>query len=386
MKSLFYLLALLSLNSGCKKSGYIPPTPVTNPPPVTPPTTPVWDPNAMRAVWITTTASTALSSKANIEATVENCRLAGINTIFMVVYNSARTTYPSTVMQNLVGVPILESMSGRDPLKEMIDAAHAKNIKVHAWFEYGFAAFFSTDGGPIVAAKPAWAARDINNQLCVKNGFSWLNSFHPEVQNYMIDLFKEVTTRYDIDGVQGDDRLPAAPASAGYDTYTTALYQSQHGGNTPPASATDAGWVKWRAGLLSGFLKRLRTEVKAIKPGIAFTMAPSIYPFSLTEYLQDWPSWVDSSLVDKVIPQLYRYDIASYTSTLTAQKNYLKGNTDICIPGVLLKTGTYLPTDDYLTQEIKINRSLGFKGEAFFFYEGIKDKLPYFISQYPFIK
>ena len=34
---------------------------------------------------------------------------------------------------------------GRDPLREIIDEAHAHNIKVHAWFEYGFAASY----GPV---------------------------------------------------------------------------------------------------------------------------------------------------------------------------------------------------------------------------------------------
>jgi len=32
----------------------------------------------------------------------------------------------------------------------------------------------------------------------------------------MIDLFKEVITTYNVDGVQGDDRLPALPSIAGY--------------------------------------------------------------------------------------------------------------------------------------------------------------------------
>ena len=103
-----------------------------------PTTTSTLDTNAVRGVWITTTASTALNTKENIKQTVANCKLANINNLFVVVYNSARTTYPSAVMQNLLGVPILESFSGRDPLKEIIDEAHAVGLKVHAWFEYGF--------------------------------------------------------------------------------------------------------------------------------------------------------------------------------------------------------------------------------------------------------
>jgi hypothetical protein len=83
---------------------------------------------------------------------------------------------------------------------------------------------------------------------------------------------------------------------------------------------------------------------------------------------------------------VYRYDINAYSATLSQQKAYLKNNTSICYPGVLLKSGTYLPDDLFLTQMLQQNRNQGFKGECFFFYEGLKDKLSFFQNQYAFIK
>ena len=65
-----------------------------------PPPTPVWDPNALRGVWVTTTASTALDSRDNIKQMVNNCKQAGINNLFIVVYNNARSIHPSNVMNN----------------------------------------------------------------------------------------------------------------------------------------------------------------------------------------------------------------------------------------------------------------------------------------------
>ena len=378
---LFFLITglLLSVNS-CKKSsssgggGGITP----------PPPTPVWDPNALRGAWVTTAASTALDSRDNIRQCVRTCKAANINNIFTVVYNNGRTIYPSTVMQNLIGIPIIERYAGRDPLQEMIDEAHAVGIKVHAWFEYGFSSSYSANGGAIVAAKPAWAAKDFSGNLVVKNGFDWLNAFNPDVQDYMISLFKEVTTRYNVDGLQGDDRLPAVPSSSGYDSYTTNLYLTETG-ITPPNNYQDVAWVAWRAKKLNAFLKRLRNEVKAIKPTIQLTMSPSPYPFSLTEYLQDWPTWVDSSWVDAVMPQCYRYDIAAYTSVINQQKTYYRNTAVPFYPGVLVKSGATVQSDDLMKLFIAKNRQLGFKGECFFFYEGVKDKLPFFQGQYPFI-
>jgi len=381
MKNCFFFCLLFLVSCKGKEVANVSPTP-----PITKPTTPAFDSTAVRGVWITTTASTALNSKDNIKQTVANCKLAGINNLFVVVYNSARTTYPSAVMQNLLGVPILESFSGRDPLKEIIDEGHAAGLKVHAWFEYGFAASYSQNGGAIIKAKPNWAAKDINGVLLSKNNFEWLNAFDPEVQNFLMSLMKEVVSNYDIDGIQGDDRLPALPSSGGYDDYTVALYKSANGGANPPTTSTDANWVKWRAGLLNNYMKKINKELKAIKPKLIVSMAPSVYPFSLNEYLQDWPTWVDSGWVDYILPQVYRYDINAYTTTLTQQKSYLKNNVSICYPGVLLKSASYLPDDLFLTQMLQQNRSQGFKGECFFFYEGIKDKLSFFQSQYPYIK
>jgi hypothetical protein len=53
---------------------------------------------------------------------------------------------------------------------------------------------------------------------------------------------------------------------------------------------------------------------------------------------------------------------------------------------VLVKSGTYVATDIFLTQMIQANRTQGFKGEAFFFYEGLKDRISFFQGQYPYIK
>lgn len=376
--TILLLLFPLLLLSACKKksSGSAP----------TPAPTPAWDSNAMRGVWITTTASTALDSRDNIKQMVSTCKAAGINHLFVVVYNNARTTYPSNVMNTLIGKPILERFSGRDPLQECIEEGHAAGLKVHAWFEYGFSSSYSASGGAIVAAKPHWAARDLAGNLVVKNGFDWLNGIHPEVQQFMVDLFKEVVSNYAIDGVQGDDRLPALPNTGGYDSYTVNLYRSENNGANPPTTATDTSWLRWRARKLNSFVKRLRTEVKSIKPTVLFTISPSPHPFGYNEYLQDWPTWVDSTWIDAVLPQCYRYDINGYSAVVQQQKTAHRNPAVPLYPGVLLRSGTYTASAAMLSQMIQTNRNNGFKGESFFFYEGIKDVSSWFAGQYPFIK
>jgi uncharacterized lipoprotein YddW (UPF0748 family) len=330
--------------------------------------------------WVTNVASTALNSKANIQTCVANCKKYGINNIFMVVWNKARTMYPSKVMEDTFGTEYKQdaNFSGRDPLAEMITEAHNNNIKVYAWFEYGFAASYSSDGGDIIKLKPGWAGKDASGNLLMKNGFSWMNSFLPEVQNFMISLFKEVITNYNVDGVMGDDRLPACPVEGGYDDYTLKLYQQEKNITTTPAS-NDATWIDWRTNKLTEFMSTLYKACKAVKSSVEVVSAPSPYPWGKTNYLQDWPTWLTKGYIDRVIPQVYRSDISTYKTTLAQQLTYVSAaNKSKFSPGILIQNGNVNPSEDLLKQMIAADRGSSLTGECFWFYEGLSHFDSYF--------
>jgi len=339
---------------------------------------------AVRGVWLTNVDSKVLNSKKNIETAVARCSDAGINTIFVVTWNKAMTTYPSAIMKRFTGVEIDTQFTGRDPLAELIDAAHAKHIKVIAWFEFGFSSSFQENGGVLIRLKPEWASRDAKGLLVAKNGFEWMNGFRPDVQEFMISLIMEVVAKYKIDGIQGDDRLPAMPSESGYDDYTVERYRAEHNGKEPPKDCRDSAWVQWRADILNAFMERLYRTVKQADKNILVTMSPSIYPWSKEEYLQDWPVWVNRGFVDLVFPQVYRYDIKRYRSEqlaiLTEQIDPDKR--DRYYPGILLKVGAYHPSQTFLQRMVEENRRQGVNGEVFFFYEGMKRYPAFFKTLY----
>jgi len=370
---IFSLLFLLTISVSCGSDKIIE---NVQPNPVTP---------GIKGVWVTNVASEALNSIDNIKQCVLTCKKSGITDIYVVVWNKGRTIYPSEIMKREFGIEIMEGFEGRDPLKEMITEGHQSGLKVHAWFEYGFASSNSQKGGIILQKYPDWSARDRLGNLLVSNGgFEWMNGINPQVQNFMKSLFLEVVTSYDIDGVQGDDRLPAMPVAGGYDAYTVELYKQEHAGQVPPQIETDAAWILWRTNKLTAFLGDLYTAVKAAKPKVIVSMAPSIYPWGRDNYLQDWPTWLDQKYCDYVIPQLYRYDIAAYSSTLKSQINYVKKTPDRSklYGGVLIQSGTWNPTEEYLNAMITENRKNGIKGEVMFFYEGLKKNASYFENTY----
>jgi uncharacterized lipoprotein YddW (UPF0748 family) len=331
----------------------------------------------VHGVWLTNVDSEVMFSREGLQKAVETCAQLGINTIYAVTWNDAMTMYPSGVMKKAFDLEIDPRVTGWDPLQTLIDIAHAKGIRVIAWFEFGFASSHKdSTGGHMIQAHPEWAARDIHGKIATKNQFQWMNSLHPEVQDFIMSLLKEVVNNYEIDGIQGDDRLPAMPSLAGYDPFTVELYQQENNGLNPPADYLNPSWIDWRAQKLNGFMKRIHTEIKSIDTSIIISMAPSIYPWSKEQYLQDWPTWIENEWVDEMIPQIYRYDMAKYHTELHKMVEHQVSieHRKKLFPGILLKVGDYLADSTLLNQMIIENRRHGIDGEVFFFYEGLIEK------------
>lgn len=333
-------------------------------------------PTAVRGVWLTNVASDALYSRAGIERAVALCDDLGINSIFVVTWNKGQTLYPSAVMERVTGTAMDPALDphrlGRDPLRELIDVAHARGIKVFAWFEFGFAASHGQQGGELLRRHPDWAALNAQGELVTKNGFDWLNALDPEVQQFMTSLVLEVVRNYEVDGVQGDDRLPALPSAAGYNPAVVDEYQKAFG-QAPPSDAQDPQWVDWRAQKLNRYAHSLYRAVKAEAPQVIVSFAPSVFPWSKREYLQDWPTWLAEGAVDLLVPQIYRHDLASYRATLRDTLQWVPVHDRVRFaPGVLIKVGSQMPSAELFRGMLQANRDAGQLGEVFFFYEGLE--------------
>jgi uncharacterized lipoprotein YddW (UPF0748 family) len=339
----------------------------------------------LRAVWITNVDSDILNSDRTIASAMNYLADIGINVVFPVVWNKGYTIYQSEIMQNIFNAPIIPNFSGRDPLNRLIIEAHRNGIEVIPWFEFGFSPSYSLNGGHIIAQFPNWKA--INNQgnLVVKNGFDWMAGTNPEVQDFLISLTTEVLDKYEVDGIQGDDRLPAMPIEGGYDSVTVAQYKAEHNGNNPPNDPYNYNWKIWRAGKLNDFFWRLRDSVKTRSPHYIVSSAPSVYPWGLDNYLQDSRTWVDSGIVDNFIPQLYRYNISQYTNELKNSLAFTSSSKrSIFFAGVLAKVGSYVIDPIFLAQTMDTTRKYNVKGETFFFYEALRannDQLGNMIKQ-----
>ncbi|MEQ8847730.1 family 10 glycosylhydrolase [Botrimarina sp.] len=338
-----------------------------------------------RGVWLASVGDPAMRSREGMAALVERCDRFGINTIYTVTWNRGVTLYPSELMRREFGVAIDPVLAGRDPLAELIELAHAKGIRVVAWFEFGFSSSYrQTDGGPLIRKRPGWAALDREGKLVSRNGFQWMNAIDPQVQDFLLAMLKEVVENYDVDGVQGDDRLPAMPSTGGYDPLTVELYRREHDGAAPPDDPRDPGWVQWRADKLSHFVERAYGELKALDPELCVSWAPSVWPWSRDNYLQDWPRWAREGWGDQFCPQVYRRELGAYRATLERVVTQTAGleNVEI-VPGVLiaLADGYDMPSER-VREMVRVNRELGFRGEVFFYHGGLQEHAGVFRTLY----
>lgn len=341
----------------------------------------------VRGVWIPDPShTTVLHSYKNLQEFVNLLDELNINTIYLATWVREMTLFKSSVLKNNTNYASVEEgwlLNGlnydgptNDPIKDLLTLAHAKDMKVFFWFEYGF----MRSGGenpsidhPILSIHPEWDGINSFGKAANYNGTDYyLNSYAPDVQEFILSLIEEAIDLYpEVDGIQGDDRLPAAPRNSGYNEITKQLYKEQTG-KTVPINYEDSEWVKWRLENLNEFGKKMYKRIKNKKSTIYVASSPNPYPWCVENLMQDWPAWLKGNSVDLLSVQCYRETVSSYMSTLNEAIKYLKENTDknILNPGIYLRNTT--EWEDIFVEQMKINRENNTNGEAFFYNEGLK--------------
>ena len=277
----------------------------------------------------------------------------------------ANSTYSSVKDGNLYA-----SYSGTDALADIISEAHKEGIKVILWFEYGF---MHRAGGvdwndPVLAKHPGWIGRGKDGDVASYNGTDfYYNAYDPEVRKFMLDLMREALEKYpEVDGIQGDDRLPAMPRESGYNEATVALYCSQTG-KAKPTNDRDESWSRWRLDILNGVAADMAALARS--KGKIISFAPNKYPWCESVLMQEWPVWVTDGNVDILNVQLYI--TGRYESDLADTVPYV-GNVAFS-PSMILKNGSAIMQPQMIADEFYANRAAGTACESQFWFDGLKE-------------
>ncbi len=259
---------------------------------------------------------------------LDNLKRLGINTVFFQVKPDATALWHSTIL------PWSDTLTGKigqdpgyDPLRFMLDEAHKRGMKVHAWFNpYRVS----------VNTKPA-TVTELNNTLSQTPSSvyvlhrDWIRTSGerfvldpgiPEVRDWITSIVAEVVENYPVDGVQFDDYFyTESPGSALNDSQTFRRYGQGF------VSKAD-----WRRDNTQRLIAQVSRTIKKLKPEVEFGVSPAGVwrnrshdpagsdtrgAAAYDESYADTRRWVQQGLLDYIAPQLYwpfardaaRYDV-----------------------------------------------------------------------------
>jgi len=278
-----------------------------------------------RGAWVHLFDGT-LKSRTSIDALVDELALADANTIIAQVARRHDAYYDSDVLPRTPDPTVAADF---DVLAELLDAAHARGMEVHAWISVAPTTHRVYDDLP---NPPGWVASTHGNGDGIADGERWvtrerdgdwsdyLDPGVPAVQDHVAAIVGELAERYEVDGIHLDYvRYPSN--RHGY--HPTALQRfREQTGRTDTPEPTDTAWMQWRRAQTDQIMRRAGAAIDASGNDVELSAAVITWgdgprtldragfrgtmPFWRT--LQDWDGWLRTGLVDTVFPMNYYRD------------------------------------------------------------------------------
>ena len=276
----------------------------------------------VRGTWITTTGYTTSTSDiynaATTDSTFSSLRSIGLNSVYMDMWRNGNTYFQSPTNAAITGSLTDPAAGSRDILADTVLQAHRNQMSIFGWFQYGLMAAYgnpssSTSTVSGYMASKGWLLQDSSGAYTdTSNGYSWMNPLVPQVQTYITNMLLDAVNKYNLQGIQLDDHM-GWPIQFGYDAYTKAAYLAATG-KTVPTSYNDTSFTTWRSQQVTNFLQTLTATLHADKPSLIISDSPPIYPFSYSNYCENWPQWQQMGLFNEYVPQVYTTSSSTFNS------------------------------------------------------------------------
>ena len=166
----------------------------------------------MRGAWVASVANINFPSQSGLPRETQQQELlrildclqeARFNAIFFQVRPEGDALYKSPLepwSRFLGGMPGADP--GYDPLQFLVKQAHARNIEVHAWLNPYRARGLPQTGYP--QAAPHLGVEQPDHVFRYRP-YEWMDPAAPGVRARLLDVCRDLVTRYPIDGIHFDD-------------------------------------------------------------------------------------------------------------------------------------------------------------------------------------
>jgi uncharacterized lipoprotein YddW (UPF0748 family) len=187
-----------------------------------------------------------------------------------------------------------------DPLTFAIEEAHKRGMELHAWLNPYRAKHSSSTYGN--------AVNHVTNQnpdwVMTVSGTKILDPGLPQVRDFILKVFMDITRRYNVDGIHIDDYF-YVEGITNHDATTFANY---------PRGFTNL--FDWRRDNVNILIKEIDDSIKAVKPNVKWGVSPRgiwrngvppgiIGNDNYSTIYCDAINWLQNKALDYINPQLY---------------------------------------------------------------------------------
>lgn len=346
-----------------------------------------------RAVWVT---RFAWNTKSQVQGIVNRAADAGFNVVFFQIRGNGDAYYRSKLVpwaQKLTGT--LGKDPGWDPLQTAIDAAHARGIQLHAYWNVfagwpvpagcktnGTCTCTPTQGQADSCTLPPASPSGMPNHLLhdhpeylavtstgksVDQEYYWLSAGNPDVRAHILAAADELLSTYDVDGLHLD-RIRYPGSGYSYDAASDAAWEAIPQAQRPTRANWQRQMVSETVGGIYSLLKQKRPNavLSASVWGIYKSLPGCTTSQGYSDYYQDSIGWMKNGQIDALAPMIY-WDIGSgCTDWAKLLDGFMAGsNGRPIIAGMHALDGS-APKFDRMKARIAYARTVGAAGTSIF--------------------
>lgn len=270
----------------------------------------------VRAVWLTTLAgldwphnkaidtNSVEKQKQELTDILDKLKAANINTILFQARTRAASIYPSSIEPwdaCLTGT--YGKSPGYDPLAFAIDECHKRGMEIQAWIVTMPVGKWNSENCKAIRKK--------NPGLIVKIGTEgYIDPSSPMAALYIANICREITSRYDIDGIHLDYiRYPETWPLKMSDRLNKKRKRNYH-------TIADDINVTTRQKNITAIVRAAHNAIKQLKPWVKLSCATIGKHSDLARYssrgwnalvkgCQDTQKWLETGIVDQLYPMAY---------------------------------------------------------------------------------
>ncbi len=323
---------------------------------------PAPDPGAMRpgerrGLWVLCEGSQrVLEHPERLELLLDDAAAMGVTDLFVQVYRGGRAWFDSTLADRAPYQAVFR-VGRRDALEILLDRAHARGLRVHAWVNVlnlaknpnapilgaiGRRAVVTDQYGRSVLDYPDFEVPQPDRRYYrMGTPGVWLDPAAPGVRERLVATFRELVRRYPaLDGLHLDyirypDTLPFSPGarfgvglSFGYGEASRARFLRETGLMAPFKDdlRNANAWDTWRREQVDLLVAEIGRGVREARPGLM--MSAAVISDRERAYLvdfQNWVGWLDQGLIDVAVPMLYTTDDERLRHTVQSFEGLARG-------------------------------------------------------------